>query len=506
MRSPTDLIVIVGLLLPAAAFAAPAASRTPVVPTFELRTDEIMNLVYQLDCLPQGKDCAFDTLWKQELGWTAKDDAALARRQQIKERYDWRVTFDDKLDDGPLMFDTPRALELRKKLVLAASGAKDIRSYRARLEMVVTATDAGELAAITESFLPRFRRFFAGVRPALSKVKRELGPYFANPGVTRVVGEAMAFYEVPRAQPHRLEVQLIALPPNWTGHTSGEQVEHLSLVETSPKQPAEKRRGNLSATASIALHELFHYFYGAVPGEQTRALGAAFAASEDQGSAAAYALLNEVLATALSAVARKASVSAAEWRIELAGPGHWYNDVPIDTVAKAIWPWIEERLARGSSLYEAGFVPGYVRLVRAAMGRALDRPALRLRTLIAVVEDEHVRGRLPGVPAGRTQIARPIEELETLEGLVKHREQSAVIKVRGKSLARLRFWEPVLGKGTVERLADLRAKHGSFVQAVKRGAYAAIFVIVAEAPEDFEKLDARLVAAEEPFEVLTLRP
>jgi hypothetical protein len=305
---------------------------------------------------------------------------------------------------------------------------------------------------------------------------------------------------------HRLEVQLIALPPGWTGHTSGEQVEHLSLVETSPGQAAEKRRANLSATASIALHELFHYFYGAVPGERARALGARFAVVGDPGAAAAYALLNEALATALTAVARKASMPAAEWQAELAGGRPWYNDVPIDTVAKGIWPWIEERLASGSSLYEASFVPGYVRLARAAMGRALDRPALRLRTLVAIVEDEHVRGRLPGVPSGRTQVARPLEEPEAREGLVKHGEQSAVIKVRGRSLARMRFWEPVLGKGIVERLTGLYAKHGPFVQTVKRGAHAAVFVVVADAPEDFEKLDARLVAAEEPFELLSLRP
>jgi len=231
MNGSRTTLAVVGVLVWSTAAAAQSTSQPPVLPSFELRVDEIMNLVYHLDCLPQGPECAFQTLWKEQLGWTPKDDAALARRQSIRDRYSWRVGIDVELDDGPLMFDAPRAVELRKKLILAAAGAKDIAAYRARLELVLTPTDAAELAAIAESFLPRFRRFFADVRPRLRKVARDLGKYFAHPSVRRIVGEAMAFYEVPASEPRRLDIQLIALPPRWTGATRGEQVEHVSTVE-----------------------------------------------------------------------------------------------------------------------------------------------------------------------------------------------------------------------------------------------------------------------------------
>jgi hypothetical protein len=494
-----------GWLLPAAAPAKPGAAN-PVVPQFEIRADEISNLVYQLDCLPSGKECAFERLWKDQLGWTAEDDAALARRRQIVDRYQWRVTIDDKLDDGPLMFDASRTVELGKKLKLAAAGAHDIASYRARLELVVTSSDAFALAAITERFLPRFRRFFARLRPTIDHVARELEPQLASPAVVRVLGQAVAFYQTPASGHPRLQVQLIALPPDWTGHTAGEQVETLSLVETSLRPPPDRNQANSSATAKVIIHELSHYFYGSVPGEQARALALAFAASKDPAAAAAYGLVNEALACAVAVVAHKAALTAAEWQRELAGGLHSYNDVPIDTAAKAIWPWIEERLTDGLSLYEPSFVPTYLRLVRAAMGPALDQPALRLRTLVAVVDDDQIRGRLPGIPSGRVEVARPLAEAEVRDLLVKHRDQSAVFKVRGAHLPALQFWATVLGEGVVEKLTQLRARHTAFVHAIPRGPHATLFVLVADTPGEFEGLDARLTAASQPFETLPLRP
>src|SRR6185436_8937730 len=127
-----------GGLLNLTALLVSAAAAPPAVPSVELRSDEILNLVYQLDCLPGGAECPFLDLWKNELGWTAADDAALARRQAIRDRYGGQITIDESLDDAPLMFDAPRLITATKKMLLASAGAPDIAAYRARLELVLT--------------------------------------------------------------------------------------------------------------------------------------------------------------------------------------------------------------------------------------------------------------------------------------------------------------------------------------------------------------------------------
>ena len=485
---------VVALILAASTAAAATAP-----PTFELRSDEIMNLVYQLECLPSGADCPFQGLWKERLGWTTADDQALERRRAIKERYSGFIDVDERFDDAPLMFDAPRMIELSKKLLLAAAGAPDIPAYRARLELVVAPADAAELAAIAERFLPRFRRFFSGAQPRLRGVARALGPYFADARVRGLVARALAFYEVPATAPRRLQIQLIALPAGWTGPTRGEQIELLSTVEIKDG-PGSPAAAEVATRGSITLHEMFHYCYASVEGERARALAAAFAAADDPGSPAAYSLLNEGVATALGVLARTTYLGTRP-----SDDGPWYRDAAIDTVAKAVLPLLEERLTSGQSLYQPGFVPEYLRRVRSAMGRQLERPALRLRTLVTAIEDEHIRS-LRGIPAGRVLVGRPLEEGAVREALIRHAEQSGVIMVRGKSLAKLRPWEPVLGRGAVDKLTATRARHRAFIQTIARGRHGRIYVLVADDDEDFNRLGERLIAADEHLELLTLPP
>ena len=475
-----------------------AVAASPPLPTFELRSDEVMNLVYQLECLPTGDECPFQALWRKELGWTAADDEALERRRRIRERYGGFVTIDESLDDAPLMFDAPRMIDLSKKLLIAAAGARDLDDYRARLELVILPADAAELAATAQRFLPRFRVFFARQRPRLRRYASALGPFFADARIRTLVARAMAFYEVPPSAPRRLQVQLIALPPGWDGPTRGEQMELLSTVEIKHASTAPTAE-QIATRGGITLHEAFHYFYGSAPGERARALAAAFAAAEDPAGPSAYNLLNEGLATALGALARMTFLGTPP---TTAG-SDWYRDVPISSAAKAVFPFLQERLANGQSLYQPGFVPEYVRLLRAAMGKQLDRPALRLRTMVAAIEDEKIRS-VHSIPAGRFLRARPLEDPRVRDALARHADQSAVIMVRGKSLARLRPWESLLGRGAVDKLAAARAKHPAFIQAIPRGRRSIIYVLVADADEDFERLGERLATAEGPIELLPL--
>jgi hypothetical protein len=508
MRTLLPIVALLALARTAPAAAAPAEPAATKLPAFTLRAGEIFNLVYQLDCLPRGDDCAFQKLWKQQLGWTAADDQALERRREIRRRYSGWIRMDDQFDDAPLMLDAPRMLEMKKKLQLAAAGARDIPDYRARLDLVVSSTDAAELAAIVQRFLPRFREYFSSVRPRMTALTRELGPHFAKPEVRRVVAQTMTFYDVPAQQSRDVPVELIALPPDWTGPFSGEQVEHLAVIEfkTAPAVEAkDRRRGH---TGSIVLHELFHYFYGSAPGEKARALAAAFASAQDPGAPAAYGLINEALATVFSVLSRKAYLTPAEFQTEMASGRPWYKDVAIDAAARAALPVVEGLLARGETLYDAGFVPAYLQALRAGMGASLDRPALKLRTLLVVAEDRELRPAIEAIQraqaAGRSQTAIPLEEEDMKRLWLKHPDASGVVVVRGGSLAKLRGYEAVLGKGILEKLVSVRKQHRAFVQAVKRGRHSVMFVIVGDTPAEVGKLAEQLMASTGPFEVMGL--
>jgi hypothetical protein len=471
-----------------------AAAASPPSPSFDVRNDEIFDLVYQLDCLALGPECPFQSLWQDELGLDAADRVALGRRQQIRERYQGMITFDDALDTGPLLFDAPRLLTPSKKMLLAASGASDAAEYRARLELVVTAADAAELATLVQRFFARHHRIFTASRPRHRQVEQRLRDYFAHPAIRLLVSQALRFYEVPASAAPHFVIQVIDLPRTWTGSTRGEQIEGLSTVEV-------KADGQFAGGGNIILHELFHAFYVSVPGDKARALVARFAADPDPAVAAAYGLINEGLATALGNLARKVYASPDVWQAYVKKNDPWYRDEAISRVAKAIFSWAEDRVRSGHSLYESDVVPAYIRLVRAAMGAGLDRPILRLRTMVAAIEDEHVRS--VDANSGRVFIGRPVEAPEVRTALIAHPEQNGLVMVSGESLGRLRDWEPLLGPGTLQKLQALHKVHRAFIQTVKRGPRAVIFVMVG-ARDDFPALAERLRSAEVPFDLLTL--
>jgi hypothetical protein len=347
---------------------------------------------------------------------------------------------------------------------------------------------------LVQRFFARHHRSFAAARPQHRQVEQRLRAYFARPEVRLLVSQALRFYEVPAAAPPRFVIQVIDLPRGWTGPTRGEQIEGLSTVEA-------RADGQFAGGGSIMLHELFHAFYVSVPGDKARVLTTRFAADPDPAMAAAYGLLNEGLATALGALARKVYGPPDVWQAYLRKNDPWYRDEAISSVAKAIFSWVEERVRSGQSLYQPDFVPTYLRLVRAAMGAGLDRPILRLRTMVAAIEDEHVRS--VDASSGRVFIGRPVEAPDVRGALIVHPEQNGLVMVSGESLGRLRDWEPLLGRSSLEKLHALRQVHRAFIQTVKRGPRAVIFVMVG-ARDDFPALAQRLRSAEAPFELLTL--
>lgn len=227
------------------------------VPGYRFLVGEIGNLVYQLDCLSGGgAPCAFEDLWKQRLGWSAADDEVLAQRKRIKARYKGATTLEDMGDDGPLLADYPQMLVTRRKVQRAALDARDLDDYRRRLELVVLPQDAVELARLTDHFRPRFQRFFREAQPRLLATRRRFEFVLRRPEVRAHLGQAAAFFEVPSPAAQRIDISLMAIPPEWTGRTSGEQFENQAVMDVTVKEDVANQ------SFLIAMHEGFHYLYG----------------------------------------------------------------------------------------------------------------------------------------------------------------------------------------------------------------------------------------------------
>jgi hypothetical protein len=505
--SVTALSALAFALTLTAAPAAPPAkpgSGKRALPEIRFVVSEIGNLVYQLDCLSGKEPCAFEALWKKRLGWTPEDDDLLVARKRLTGRYKGSVTLGDQGDDGPLLVDYPQRLTSHRKVLRAALEARDIDDYQRRLEMVMLPQDAAEVTRMTARLLPRFRVFFREARPRLDRVAGVFKGYLGRPAIAELLRRAVAFFEVPNPGQQRAEFPLISIPPEWKGRTRGDQFENQAMMEVKADDTPD------FVHFSIALHEGFHYLYGTSSAENTRKLVAAFARSADPGAATAYSLINEVLASTLSAgLVQKLFETPQEWQVRLHKPGTYYQITTVDAVARAMVPWLEDRLARGLTLYEDTFVPQYVALARKALGAEIDRPS-HARVILAALDEEWMQPALQII----SNAARPTREQngwpladEDLRGLFeKHPQQGGYVMVRADHLEQLRRWEKVLGVGLVERLAQLSQKHRVFIHGVPRpgvtGKRSMVYVFVGRQTADFERMAKQFLEAPAPFDLL----
>jgi hypothetical protein len=493
------LAVVVASFSPGASAAGRAA-----LPAFRFQVSEIGNLVYQLDCLTERKPCAFEDLWKKRLGWTADDDGVLAERKRLKGGYKGSAVIGDVGDDGALMADYPRRLSVRRKIMRAAFGARDLVDYQHRLEMVILPADAVELTRMTARFLPRFQVFWREARPRLEANRRAFQGFMRRPDLRRLLEQTVAFFEISNPGDHRADFPLLAIPPEWTGRTSGEQFENQTLLEV---EAGESPRSHFA----IAMHEAFHYFYSVGSPEQTRRLVAGFAAADDPGAANAFGLLSEVMPSVLSAgMVHQLIDPPAEYQKARITPGTYYQIPAVDDVAKALVPWMEDRLKRGLGFYEASFVPGYLQVARQALGPKLDRPALG-RVVPAGLEHPTLQPALDLIVSQARPVRQetsPLADRDVRELLEQHPQQGGYVMVRADRLGQLMDWEKVLGSGALGDLRALARKQKAFVRGVRRpsatGKPGMVYVFVAQQPAEFEALARKFVEAPAPFELLTL--
>jgi len=495
VRAAACLTVLVSLwtIMP------PAAGSAERRVTFELRTSEIGNLVYQLDCMAERAHCTssvFVDLWKR-LGWTKQDDDALQQWRTLTGRYVQSVNLDGSRQEHLLALpDQARTLDLADKLRLAALGAGDLAQYHNRLELVAQPVDADKLAHIVERFLPRFHTFWLSRHGKLIKQGRDLGALLRRRDLLDLCDRAARLYAADIRSPYTIQVNLIALPRNNTHHSNGNQIERQAVIETEEGERPATRVG-------VILHEFFHHLYELSTTDARDRLIERFASSADPAALTTYGLLNESVAAALgNGIVERMVQPAGQYEQYLKRERSFYDDDAIDRVAKAILPALEDRLAHGRTLYDEDFVPEYIRLARVGLGKLVNRPALGLRVMVAAILDpslEPAFRRLQSAVGPGAVSPCMGDDPDCRDLLRAHAQASGVIFLPAKMVSQLGAWEEILGKQNVARISSLAHRGSPVILAAHRSPKSIIYIFIGQSDRDFMGLVDAFVRAQSTF-------
>lgn len=446
------------LLLAALAGSPPASPHAPQSPGFSLDIDAapIANLTYQLDCMAGFMPCstdAFKQLWRDQLQWSAADIEAHGVWTELRRKYHGSIQLDRSAAPQVKLGVPLRGpnLDIETKQRIAGFIATDLESYRRLANVAFLADDADRLTQVLAHFLPRFEKWWReAALPNLAPFKERVSELVEKQHLLELFARVSRFYEAELSSGARLPLHLIYRPALGDKRTNGQQLENHSIVEVLQGERPEER-------LDVIAHELFHYFYSRAPAGRAQALALAFASSDKADSMAAYALLNEVVATTLGngLVARR-MLSREQFDKLLARKDSLYNDPHIDACAKALLESMEQVLDSGKPITSPEFVSAYLKAASKAFGERGAPPAVYLKNMFAVYDPAFgpSRGALrEAVAAGSIYSSAPIEDPRSQEDFNDFPLLSGVIMVSPTELEHLAKWEPVLGKGLVSRVS-----------------------------------------------------
>jgi len=466
----------------------------------QFHSDEIGNLVFQIDCLgglARCKVAAYRALWQERLGWSGDDDAQLERWCTAREPYRGRTMLEEGDPAGAnSALPLPRpVLAFDTKIRIAGLQATSPEDYRDRLSLLLHPADATRLADVVQHFRPRFASWWrdaAGVqRAAMRRAARTL----AHSGLDALLTRVARFYEAGLDIGQVLHVHFITRPPGGSPIMTGEQIEEHALVEIhSGEAPTER--------LDVVLHEIFHYFFASAPSASHTRLLAAFAQEADPLALHAYNLLDEALASALANGLARRRLRPASFAAYAAAPHSFYADAEIDRAAKALLPWVEPLLDRGSSLFDAP-AEEIIRRIHDALGPSLARPVLGLCSHVVAFQAPNlaaVRDFLVSEARARVSYAfSSLDDEEAQRMLERHPGLAGVLLLRPGDLPRLAHWSRVVD-GTIIAAAMHQPPGTGFIYGVRRSDKAYIYLVVAGDAAESQRLVGLLLDAPRPFE------
>ena len=354
------------------------AVRPSAAPRVELHVDlkERVNAVYHLACLAGTISCtrdAFERFWKERLGWTDADQAALDL---------WRRTMTEVTGaaparpPAPFLPNTPRfhpTQVARTAVIVAAIETASIDDLRRRSRGVLDTRAAAGVKTTVDHFERRMRSWFRTTGRRL--VERRVGQIKDAAQRSRFA-DAMArtamFLEAELPDPN-VYLHVIVGPEPKSTDSSATQFGNHFVVEVVDATTAD-------GIVEGATHELTHYLYDRVPVDKHLALIETFVTSNARSAAGLYTYLNEAVAIAGQGLLEHQSDGRSD---DDASYRHPY----IAPLGVATVPLVRDAVARKTTLRE-GFAASYIAAGMAALKEKLVQPQFVLAQVGLILPDD----------------------------------------------------------------------------------------------------------------------
>lgn len=340
--------------------------------SIEVTLDPRATLFYHLECLSGGVECSqadIRELWV-ELVTEAGVERITRRWASIMDKYAVNVPLNVRPgaewpDLGP---SRSSFVDLRWRIQAAAFAADPDAVVNAKLAVLMSAADMHSLEEIAQEVLPLFLRWWSRSAGAWKHYARTLQT-LANSDIESAVDQAERLYQ----HPGNLSLTLHLMPrPVGSGSYRGFQKDEQAVVEFSVDD-------DVTARAAVVVHELCHFLYASAPDEFHQSRIDAFNATQTPAAGGAFAIMNEVLATAVgNGSFMRQRMSADQYRAYAERSGSFYRDIVIDSAAKAAMPLVAETLAAGRT-FDRAFFDRYFATMQDALSVELASPPVALR-------------------------------------------------------------------------------------------------------------------------------
>ncbi len=337
---------------------------------------ERVNAVYHLACLAGSIACTkdvFERFWKERLGWTEADQAALDL---------WRQTMMEVTNDAParlpapLLPNTPRfhpTQAARTAVIVATIESVSTRDLRRRSHDVLNAESAARVKRAVDHFERRIRPWFRTT--ATRAVERRVGQ------VTQVAQRSrfaettaqMAAFLQAELPGSKVYVHAIAGPEPQSKDFTATQLGNHFVVEVVDAATAD-------GIVSVATHELTHYIYDRAPPEKHLALIEEFVQSAAPSSAGLYTYLNEAVAIAAQGL-------HADKRDETPNDEDSYRHPYVAPLGAVTIALVKDAVAHKTTLFD-GFTSGYIAAGTAALKEKLVQPQFVLAQVGLLLPDD----------------------------------------------------------------------------------------------------------------------
>ena len=344
----------------------------------ELHVDlkERVNAVYHLACLAGTISCTtevFERFWKERLGWTDADQAALDS---------WRRTMTAVTSaaparpPAPLLPNTPRfhpTQVARTAVIVAAIETASIDDLRRRSNGVLDTQAAAGVKRAVDHFERRIRSWFRTTGRRL--VERRVGQVKDAAQRSRfadVTAQMAMFLETELPDPNVYLHVIVGPEPQSTDSAATLLGNHF-VVEVVDATTADGIVGG-------ATHELTHYLYDRAPVDKHLALIETFVTSTAPSAAGLYTYLNEAVAIASQALLEDQSDGTSD---DDASYRHPY----IAPLGAATVPLVRNAVASKTTLFE-GFASSYIAAGTAALKEKLVQPQFVLAQVGLLLPDD----------------------------------------------------------------------------------------------------------------------